>query len=324
MAQIDRIYELHTLFTNHHYAINTTQLASLLECSIPTVKRYIAKLKNEYGVPLRYDFKHQGYILDKTDTENIQFPGLWFNISELYSLLAMHELLNQLDSGLLKTELQPFRDRIERLLENREITVNELTKRIQFIGIGIRLCCPMAFKIIATATMERKRIKLRYHSRSENKVSRRNVSPQRMIYYRGNWYLAVYCHTRHALRTLALDRMSEIVPQEGECMEVDEAQLISHFNLSFGIFAGRPEHKAILLFSPDSARWVADERWHPNQTGRWLDDGSFELQIPYADRRELMMEILRYGPDVQVLAPHDLQQAVRERLRLALARYGEK
>lgn len=44
-------------------------------------------------MPLRYDFKYQGYILDKTDNESIQSPGLWVNVSELHSLLANHELL---------------------------------------------------------------------------------------------------------------------------------------------------------------------------------------------------------------------------------------
>ncbi len=152
-------------------------------------------------------------------------------------------------------------------------------------------------------------------------MSRRHVSPQRLIYYRGNWYLAAYCHTRRSLRTLALERMSEIVPQEAACREIDEEKLRDHFTASFGIFAGRPEQEAVLVFSRESARWVAEEQWHPNQQGRWLDDGSFELRLPYADQRELVMEVLRYGSDVQVAAPVELQQAVRERLELALRQY---
>lgn len=320
MAQIDRLHELLAIFYGRRYPIRLNDLLNLVDYSKPTLKRYIRKLR-EFGAPLRYDQQYQGYVLDKTDDESIQFPGLWFNVSELHSLLTIHELIDKLDPGLLKAEFLPLRTRIEKILALRGVNTGELTRRIQFIGVGIRLCCPHAFRIAATALMERKRLKLRYHGRGDNKMSSRQVSPQRMIYYRGNWYLAVYCHTRRALRTLALERMSEVVPEAADCEEINEDALRDHFTCSFGIFAGRPEQQAVLVFSEESARWVAEERWHPEQQGRWLADGSFELQLPYSDQRELAMEILRYGPDVRVISPPELARTVQERLSLALRQY---
>lgn len=321
MLQIDRIHELLAILSARRYPIKFKDLLALVDYSEPTLKRYIRKLRNEFGAPLHFDIKHQGYVLDKTDHDSVQFPGLWFNVSELHSLLTIHELIDKLDPGFLKTELLPLRTRVENILNVRGVKTGELTRRIHFIGVGIRVCCPLAFRLAATAVMERKRLKLRYHGRGDDKVSTRHISPQRLIYYRGNWYLAAFCHTRRALRTLALDRMSEVVPQGTECAEIPEEELLDHFTASFGIFAGHPEQEAILHFSKESARWVAEEKWHPNQQSQWLADGTFELRLPYADQRELAMEILRYGADVRVIAPPELQQAVRERLTLALAQY---
>lgn len=59
----------------------------------------------------------------------------------------------------------------------------------------------------------------------------------------------------------------------------------------------------VLRFSPDRASWVADERWHPQQVGRFQIDGSYELEVPCRDSRELVMDILRHGPDVEVSHP---------------------
>ena len=59
----------------------------------------------------------------------------------------------------------------------------------------------------------------------------------------------------------------------------------------------------MLRFTPKRARWVADEHWHPQQQGRFLEDGRYELRIPYADPRELVMDILRHGADVEVVSP---------------------
>jgi predicted DNA-binding transcriptional regulator YafY len=52
-----------------------------------------------------------------------------------------------------------------------------------------------------------------------------------------------------------------------------------------------------------------------------LESGSDELRIPYSDSRELVMDILKYGPDVEVIAPDDLHHAVTERLQTALKNY---
>ena len=323
MAQIDRIQELIGLFRARRYPITFNDLLAQVDYSPATLKRYLRTLR-EHGAPIRYDPRALGYILDKTENDAFQFPGLWFNVSELHSLLTIHELIEQLDPGLLKLELQPLRTRIEKILAARGVQSGELRRRIEFQGIGIRLCCPLAFRTSATALLERQRLKLNYHSRGTDRISTRQVSPQRLIYYRGNWYLAVFCHSRNGLRILALERMSDIVPEATPCHEVGDEELRAHLNASFGIFTGSPTEQAVLHFSREAARWVAEERWHPEQQSQTLADGSFELRLPYSDQRELLMEILRYGPEVRVIAPQSLREAVRERLRLALGNYEEK
>jgi predicted DNA-binding transcriptional regulator YafY len=68
---------------------------------------------------------------------------------------------------------------------------------------------------------------------------------------------------------------------------------------------------------------VAEEQWHPKQLGRFLPDGRYELALPYGDPTELIMDILRQGHGVEVLAPGALREAVIQRLKQALAVYGE-
>lgn len=71
-----------------------------------------------------------------------------------------------------------------------------------------------------------------------------------------------------------------------------------------------------------SARRDISPQWHPRQQGRFLEDGRYQLTLPYSDPTELVMDILREGPEVEVIAPEDLQQTVIRRLREALAGYG--
>ena len=63
----------------------------------------------------------------------------------------------------------------------------------------------------------------------------------------------------------------------------------------------------------------AHEKWHPDQQGRHLDDGSFELRVPYSQEPELLMDILRHGAHVEVLEPPDLRNAVSQAHKEAAA-----
>ena len=115
--------------------------------------------------------------------------------------------------------------------------------------------------------------------------------------------------------------MQEATELEAACDDIAERELEEHFGSAYGIFAGKANKTAVLRFTPERARWVADERWHPQQTGQYLTDGRYELRIPYRDERELVMDVLRHGAEVEVIAPAALREAVAERLRRALAHY---
>jgi predicted DNA-binding transcriptional regulator YafY len=81
---------------------------------------------------------------------------------------------------------------------------------------------------------------------------------------------------------------------------------------------------ARLRFNPQRARWVALETWHPEQRGRMESDGSFVLEVPYADTRELLMDILKFGADVEVLGPESLRQVVANEVRRMAAVHGAR
>ena len=65
---------------------------------------------------------------------------------------------------------------------------------------------------------------------------------------------------------------------------------------------------------------MSREEWHPAQESRWLDDGRWELDVPYVDATELLMDLLRHAGEVEVQAPAALAEAYEERLRVATQR----
>lgn len=322
MDRFQRIYRLHRELTVRRYPVSLDTLADALECTPRNTKTIIGKLRDA-GAPIEYDRERNGYYLDKGEGNTFELPGLWFNASELHALLASYQLLSEVQPGWLNDYIQPLKSRIEKLLDDAAARdFDEIRRRVRILQIASRPTKLDDFQKVTEALIQRRQLKILYHGRAKDETTERAVSPQRLVYYRSNWYLDAWCHRAEGIRTFSIDRLHPVEILDKPAEETPGADLDDHFTRSYGIFAGAGEHMAHLLFSDSAAKWVADEHWHPEEQGTVLPDGRYELKLPYGDPTELIMEILKYGPDVEVLGPPALREAVARRVREAAALYA--
>lgn len=153
-----------------------------------------------------------------------------------------------------------------------------------------------------------------YYSRPADSSSERTVSPQRLIYYRDNWYLDAWCHLRDGLRSFSIDAIQKLAISAEAALEIDEGELNRELESGYGIFSGVATREAVLRFSPQLARWVSRETWHPEQRSEYDAEGYYLLRVPYSQDTELVMDILKHGPEVEVLEPPELRARVRQRI----------
>jgi predicted DNA-binding transcriptional regulator YafY len=141
------------------------------------------------------------------------------------------------------------------------------------------------------------------------------------VHYRDNWYLYGWCHLRDGLRSFSIDAIEKFELLNKEAAEVSKEILDSVMGAGYGIFSGSKTTWATLKFSPKRSQWVSREVWHPHQKTSVDADGSFVLMIPYSDDRELIEDILRFGPEVEVIAPQLLKSKVHNTLLATLGRF---
>lgn len=318
MDRLQRIYRLHRLLLGRRVPISHSALCEALECSRASVNRIIQEMRLHLNAPIEYDRASNGYFYAKTERP-YELPGVWFSAPELHALLVAQHYLSRVQPGLLEGQLAPLKTRIEKLLQ--QAGSEDLTRRIRIIAIGNRSTPPRWFEKSASALFQRRVMRIEYKARSSDRVSVRDISPQRLIHYRDNWYLDAWCHSANALRSFSLDRIVEAEVTEMPAREIADDELERHFAGGYGIFAGEAGEVAVLRFLPERARWVAEEQWHPQQQSRFLDDGRYELSVPYSDPRELVMDILKYGADVEVVGPVELREGVKKLLEQAASQY---
>jgi len=318
----ERFYRIDQLL-NDLRSVPMVKLIEALGTSRATVKRDIEYMRDRLNAPITWDRSLRGYRFDHSQlgAEKYSLPGLWFNGQEIFALLTMYQLLSNLGNGLLTPHIQPLLARLNALLGSQDDSAEEIHKRIRILHMAARTERPEHFEAIASATIRRQRLKIAYHARSSNEVTDREVSPQRLVHYRDNWYLDGWCHLRQGLRSFSVDAIREAEILDTKAKPVAEKTLHEVLESSYGIFSGKADKRARLRFTTTQARWVASELWHPKEVSRFEEDGSYLLEFPYGNDAELIMDILRYGPDVEVEGPAELRRKVKKRLEEAAALY---
>lgn len=321
MDRTERFYKIQDMLRAPR-AVPLAVFTKALEVSEATFKRDLEYLRERFGFAIIWNRNRRGYQLDP-DSPSRELPGLWFNSAETHALLTAYFLLENLQPGLLTPHIGPLQQRIRKLLEKDDHAFEEVQRRIRVLPQAARRADPMHFEAIAHALLTRKRMRIAHYHRERDEETERDVSPQRLAHYRDNWYLDAWDHGKNVLRSFSLDTVRRVSVLDVTARNVPAKTLDAEFTRGYGIFAGRKTQWAELRFTPARAHWVANEQWHPRQKSGYKD-GHYILEIPYSDDRELLMDILKYGPDVEVLAPKALRLKAMERLAQTLDQYTER
>lgn len=295
-----------------------------LEVSKATFKRDLEYLRDRMGANIVYDRMMGGYRFDNTKTvgKKFEMPGLWFSEEEATALVLTQALLAGLDQGgLIGPHLEPLQNIIDGILGRSETTAKELRKRLKVFGMSARKSSIDSFEAVGHALLKRERLKITYYAKGVDETTVRDISPQRLIYYRDNWYLDAYCHLRKGLRSFSMDGVRKAIPLNEKAEEIPEKQLNEHFGESYGIFSGKATQRAKLKFTPQRARWVATETWHKHQEAIFDKDGNYILEFDYNQDPELIMDILKHGSEVEVISPAGLRKKIKDELIKAFNKY---
>lgn len=322
MGDLERLYRIKYMIQARG-SVPLKDFLDELEISKATFKRDLEYLRSRMNASIVYDRFHGGYRFDGQSVgEKIELPGLWFSEKEATALVLMQHLLSSLDKGgLIEPHIQPLTSIIDGILGQSQTPAKELRKRLKVFGMSARKSSIDCFEEIGAALLKRNRLQITYYARSKNATTEREISPQRLIFYKDNWYLDAYCHLREDLRSFAVDGIKKAAITNARATEISEKQLHEHFSESYGIFSGKATQKAKLKFTPERARWVGSETWHGQQIASFDKEGNYILEFDYNQDPELVMDILKHGPGVEVLSPATLRKRVKEELSNALKKY---
>ncbi len=185
------------------------------------------------------------------------------------------------------------------------------------LGVEPVVTVDPVFGPLTSAARDRRAVTFRYRRPEGDEPTVRHLEPWGVVCWRGRWYVVGHDRDRGATRCFRLSRMVGPVKATGRPAAFtppEQVDLISHVS---GLSGPMPTTgRATVLAAPGRAaglrRWATEAVPGP--------DGD-RLVLPYADVDQLAGTLVGYGPDVRVLDPPELRDAVIQALKEIVTRY---
>ncbi|GAB3583534.1 helix-turn-helix transcriptional regulator [Calidifontibacter terrae] len=262
----------------------------------------------DLGIPLRAEAvdpmfdDETGYRIDRRE---YALPELSFEPDELAVLgLASRTWQQASLAGSAATAL--------RKLEAADVERDEAT----LVGFEPRVrTAEPAFPAAKDAVVHRRQVTFRYRRPGQESLERQ-VQPWSVTNWHGRWYLTGFDLDRQAPRVFRLGRVDGPVRLVGRPGAYDIPADHEPLQMIAGSEREREPHPAVVRVRSGAGHALR----HRARTLGEVDDVWAQLDIDFTDAEIFADQLAGYGPDVVVIHPPELREAVVRRLRAALAR----
>lgn len=311
MSLLERIYYFHSRITADKFP-NAQDIVEEFEVSSATAHRDISYLRDRLLAPLAFSQKRNGYFYQQTDfhlpfeksDKIVLFLGLLTTIAVETGLGQLPELL-QLRKKLTSLAVPGKKD-IEQYLHCEWVETEAVDNDI--------------FTTIINGLLAQKKLSISYPGTKGN-TRKRPVEPLKLLHYQGRWYLYAWCGLRLARRLFHVARIRSAVTVD-EAIQHVMNQEDNTLTGVFGIFKGETKYSVTIHFKGHAARTVKHQHWHPAQIIEETGSGIL-FTLPVADDREIMMKILQFGAQAEIIAPQHLREKLAAELRNMSNLYNE-
>ena len=301
---------------------NARTLAERFEIAHKTAQRNIELMRNRLFAPLEYVHERRGYAYGD---DTYELPGLWLSDEELISLLVSYRVASLIPDNALKGSMKAFLQQVLTLLGSaQKVSLHVLNEKVSVKNVAYSRATGRTFHQVLDHLLKARPMKIEYYSPHTDEATTRDIAPLHLLHYMGTWHLVAHCALRGELRYFTLSRIRSIRNTTLAINPgVTSASLKDYLRRNFGILNSDEAIEVCLRFSPKTAPWVAEQVWHPRQVARTDPDGSLFLSFPVADFREIKREILKFGSQVEVVAPAVLKEEVKAEIEKMWSLYHE-
>ena len=286
-------------------------------CTAKTIFRDIQTLKNDFGAPIEFDRKHNGYYL-KHRNWSFFCPQTYEDSEMLAAVLgariaehifppvfrkqirhAVDMLLSRNDPDFLdKTQV----DSLVIIPSNRTEIENEIFTPLFYAWQNHKVCI------------------IEYLDSREN-ISQRRFEPHSLAFFDGIWYSKGFCYQRNSIRTLVLARMRSVTLTSEDFLP--NGKIINSVSED-DIFGADIVQNAVIRCDAYLAKFIRTRPLHTSQKIKKIENGECELSILRIPRYRLLTWIMHQCGRAVLIEPAELKNDILKFTQLIAQKHKER
>lgn len=283
----------------------------LEEVSLRTIYRDIDVLSRIFPVTEEQRGQKTYYMM----LDTFKLEEIYCSFDELMAVIFINRLLESLgrdpitDAGINLTQRM-----ISGLPEPQRLYLQDIYQnfRVEFPGSEGRGA--QIIQVFADAIRLQKAVRIQYNAFASGKSSQRIIHPY-TIYFRQQYYIVAWCTSRNSIREFRLDRI-----QKAEILdtyfEPDPSFDYEEYSKRCWLaLKGEEDYQVVLRFTPEYCPFIKEYMGNKADRLKDLPDGSLEYHKTVSMLDEIFAWTLSMGTAVEVLAPEELKDMVRESIR---------
>lgn len=286
--------------------------------SISMLNKDLSQMRSIYGAPIKYDRVHNGYYYEEEGFSIIEFPLTGAEIEALDYSTALLQTLK--DTRMFRH----FENAINKLIEGYRISsvLEKSTNKILQVEKPLSDGGSTWLEPMLQAIVSRTAIQVQYQ-RFGFPVKEHIISPYLMKEYRNRWYVIGMVHAYNDVRVFALDRFVSTTPVKDAYIQSADFDADTYFHYSFGItqvLHMQPECIE-LRFTSEQAPYIRTMPLHHSQETISDTDQGLHVKLTVYPTRELVMAVLSYGKEVEVIGSEYFKKMVIEEIDAMQKKY---
>ncbi len=319
-SRVHRLLQLILLMRSGR-KLGADALARQLNVSRRTVFRDLDMLAKA-GVPYRFDSRRGTYMI----SDAFFLPPLNLELPEALGLLLVLRRFVTRQTVPIEGDVTRAAAKIEAALPSPMVehcgSVLDAVE-IRWPALSEAGSLDKVFVSLQEAIVEKRKVRLRYDSSFEQAEIETMLHPYRLAFVGRAWYVMGYSELHKAVRTFKLDRVLLAQPSDGQYRLDKPFDLDAYLGNAWQIIREGKSYHVELVFAPMVAGNVEEVLWHRTQKTQRLTDGSLLFEADVDGLGEISWWVLGYGDQVEVKAPPELRNRIREVTRRTTALYED-
>lgn len=283
------------------------ELAAQLGVSVRSLHRYMAMLE-EMGIPI---YTERGPYGGFSLVPGYKMPPLALTPEEAVAVALGTGLVSEMWGQLYREAAQGALAKLDRLLpEEQRAEIAWARRALISTGLnrGDQAAVAPLLEQLRRAVREQRRVEMLYQGGSRPEPERRQVNPYALVHRWGWWYLVGYCSLRQAVRSFRVDRILELAVKAEEFQPGEGFDIRRYLQEEWKV----PAPVVMRMRFKAEAAFVARAGRNSWERIDELPDGSVEVSFSAPDLYWAASTALSFGPQVEVLAPPELRELLKE------------